>query len=136
MFRHLGLGGDREEVGKRHSPPDVEVRRAVGVAIHCASFHALDPHVQTFLEDYDARFGSEGDAFAALGYDAIQVLLDAIEEAGTTDVADVQQALQGSTFQGLTGPIHFDQAGQAHNYLALIRVEDGEQQFVAYITPF
>jgi len=66
---------------------------------------------------------------------AFQVLLDAIEEASTINVADVQQALLDSTFQGLTGPIYFDQVGQAHKNLALIRVEGGEQKFVTYISP-
>jgi branched-chain amino acid transport system substrate-binding protein len=109
--------------------------QAVGKGYYCAEFTVLDPQVQAFLEDYDTRFGSEADVFAALGYDAIRVLLSAIEEAGTTNVADVQRALLASTFQGLTGPIYFDQVGQAHKHLALIQVEDGEQQFVVYITP-
>jgi len=109
--------------------------QAVKSGYYCTEFTVLDPQVQAFLEDYDARFGSEADVFAALGYDAIRVLLNAIQEAGTTNVADVQQALRDSTFQGLTGPIYFDQAGQAHKNLALIQVKDGEPQFVAYITP-
>jgi len=109
--------------------------QAVKSGYYCTEFTILDPQVRAFLEDYDARFGSEADVFAALGYDAIQVLLDAIQEAGTTNVADVRRALLESTFQGLTGPIYFDQAGQAHKNLALIRVEDGEQRFVTYIAP-
>jgi len=109
--------------------------QAVEKGYYCAEFMVLDPQVQAFLEDYNARFGSEADVFAALGYDAAQVLLDAVQEAGTTNVADVEQVLLGSTFQGLTGLISFDQTGQAHKNLAFIQVEDGEQQFVTYITP-
>jgi len=86
--------------------------QAVKSGYYCTEFTILD---------HDARFGSEADVFAALGYDAIQVLLDAIQEAGTTNVADVRRALLESTFQGLTGPIYFDQAGQAHKNLAIVQ---------------
>ena len=110
--------------------------QAVKSGYYCTEFTALDPQVQAFLEDYDARFGSEADIFAALGYDAVHVLLDAVQKAGTANVVDVQQALLGSTFQGLTGPIYFDQTGQAHKNLALIQVKDGDQQFVTYIAPW
>jgi len=70
-----------------------------------------------------------------LGYDATQVLLSAIQEAGSTNVVDVQQVLRDSTFQGLAGPIYFDQVGQAHKNLAVIQIEDGKQQFVTHISP-
>jgi branched-chain amino acid transport system substrate-binding protein len=104
----------------------------------CAEFAPLGHEVQAFLETGDARFRSQSTVFAnfaALGYDAIRVLLDAVEQAGTTEVASVQQVLLDSTFQGLTGPIDFDQNGQAYRDLALVEIKDGEHRFVAYISP-
>ena len=108
---------------------------AVGSGYYCTGFTALDPQVQAFVEAYRARFDGDVDVFVALGYEATQVLLDAIPEAGSTKVAHVQQALLVSTFQGWTGPITFDQAGQAQKNLALIQVNDGEQRFVTVISP-
>ena len=70
-----------------------------------------------------------------MGYDAIRVLLDAIKKDGSIDVVDVQQALPGSTSQGLSAPIYFDQVGQAHKDLALVRIADGERQSVTHVSP-
>jgi len=109
--------------------------RVVGSGYYCTAFTTLDPRVQAFVEAYRTRFDGEADVFAALGYEAARTLLDAIQEAGSTQVAHVQQALLVSTFQSWTGPITFDEAGQAQKSLALIRVEDGARRFVAYISP-
>jgi branched-chain amino acid transport system substrate-binding protein len=109
--------------------------RAVGSGYYCTGFTVLDPKAQAFVEAYRTRFDGEADVFAALGYEAARILLDAIQEAGSTQVAHVQQALLVSTFQSWTGPITFDEAGQAQKSLALIRVEDGARRFVAYISP-
>ena len=109
--------------------------QAVKSGYYCTEFTALDPQVQGFLKAYKARFNGEADIFAALGYDATRILLSAIEETGVANAADVRQTLLNSTFQGLTGPIYFDQAGQAHKNLALIQVEDGEQRFATHISP-
>lgn len=102
---------------------------------YCTEFTLLDPQVQGFAGAYSARFDSEADVFAALGYEAVQVLLDAVQAAESTRAGDVQHALHSLTFGGLTGPISFDQAGRARKNLALVRVEGGEQRFVAYVSP-
>lgn len=109
--------------------------QAVRDGYYCTEFSALDPQVRAFVDAYAARFGHQADLFAAQGYDAAQVLLDAIEKAGSLDVAAVRQALLDDTFQGTTGPIHFDPLGQAHKNLALVRVSDGEQRFMTYLSP-
>jgi branched-chain amino acid transport system substrate-binding protein len=109
--------------------------RAVESGYYCTGFTVLDPKVQAFVEAYRTRFDGEADVFAALGYEAARILLDAIQEAGSTQAPDVQQALLVSTFQSWTGPITFDEVGQAHRSLALVRVEDGARRFVAYIFP-
>jgi branched-chain amino acid transport system substrate-binding protein len=108
---------------------------AVGGSYYCTKYTALAPKVQASVEAYRARFDGEVDVFAALGYEAAQVLLDAIQQAGLTEAAHVQRALLGSAFQGWVGSITFDKAGQTQKNLALIQLEDGAQQFVTYISP-
>ena len=41
-----------------------------------------DPVVQNFVKAYRAKFGKEPDSIAALGYDSVKVLADAITRAG------------------------------------------------------
>src|ERR1700737_5217536 len=58
-------------------------------------FSADDPSrlVQDFDKVYQQKFGSRPDNFAALGFDAARVVLEAIKQAGSTDSAAVRDAL-------------------------------------------
>jgi branched-chain amino acid transport system substrate-binding protein len=62
-----------------------------------------DPVVQTFEQSYRAKFGHAPDSIAALGYDAVKVLADAITRAGSTDGVKVRDALATADVAGVTG---------------------------------
>jgi branched-chain amino acid transport system substrate-binding protein len=62
-----------------------------------------DPIVQTFVRDYRQAYGHEPDSIAALGYDAIKVLADALTRAGSTDGPKVRDALATADVVGVTG---------------------------------
>jgi len=73
------------------------------------------PLVQRFVRNYTARYNSsdnensttqEPDAIAALGYDSMNLLADAIRRAGTTDRMRLRDAIaQTRNFMGVTGNI-------------------------------
>jgi branched-chain amino acid transport system substrate-binding protein len=65
------------------------------------------PLIQKFVTDYKARYGGVApDALAALGYDAMRVLADALKRAGTTDGTKLRDAIaQTKDFPGVTGTI-------------------------------
>ncbi|MFH1929020.1 MAG: ABC transporter substrate-binding protein [Chloroflexota bacterium] len=104
---------------------------AVEEGYYCVEFTPLDPRDQVgeFLAAYRERFDCEADSFSAWGYDTARALLDAIKTAGSVGVEDVEQALLGLTFDGLTGLTRFDDQGRAHKNLAVIRVTDGKEEF-------
>jgi branched-chain amino acid transport system substrate-binding protein len=62
-----------------------------------------DPVVQTFITSYRAKFGKEPDAIAALAYDAVKVLADAMNRAKTTGGQQVRDALASADIPGVTG---------------------------------
>jgi branched-chain amino acid transport system substrate-binding protein len=68
------------------------------------------PAIQKFVADYKSRYnGVAPDALAALGYDAMRVLADAIKRAGSTDGAKLRDAIaQTKDFPGVTGTISID----------------------------
>jgi branched-chain amino acid transport system substrate-binding protein len=92
--------------------------------------------VQTFVADYTAKFGEAPTALAALAYDAVKVMAAAMEDAGTTDYAEVVDALGAITFaDGVTGSISFDETGNAVNKsISIITIEDGEQTLVKKVS--
>jgi branched-chain amino acid transport system substrate-binding protein len=67
-----------------------------------------DPGWQDFNARYEARFHEKPDHFAALAYDAMRILLDAICRAGLNKgrIRDALTATQ--TYKGVTGDMVFD----------------------------
>ena len=59
---------------------------------------------EEFVKAYKEKFGANPDTFAALSYDATQLLMKAIEKAGSTDPQAITKALAETTdFDGVTG---------------------------------
>lgn len=73
-------------------------------------------------------------AVSALGFDAYNVALAAIEAAGSTAGPDIQAALPGVTYEnGVTGSISFNENGDANKdmaYIKTINVESGAFDFL------
>jgi branched-chain amino acid transport system substrate-binding protein len=87
---------------------------AVEGTVIATAFHpdAPDAEVRQFDQAFERRYGSKPDVGAALGYDAVRVLAQAMREAQTTDPEKVAAAMHRLTgFQGVTGAFSFDDAG-------------------------
>jgi branched-chain amino acid transport system substrate-binding protein len=63
------------------------------------------PIVQNFVSAYRKRFERDPDAIAALAYDAVNVLADAMRRANTTDGPKVRDALASADVPGVTGQL-------------------------------
>jgi branched-chain amino acid transport system substrate-binding protein len=84
-----------------------------------------DPRWLDFVARYKARFHEEPDHFAALAYDAMQILLDAICRAGLNR-GRIRDALTGiENYRGVTGDMVFDPNCKNIAPLFLARVHDG-----------
>ena len=68
-----------------------------------------DPAVQAFVKNFKAKYNKEPNAFAALGYDSMYLLKDAILKAGSTDAKAVRDALEKTDADYVTGHIKFDE---------------------------
>jgi branched-chain amino acid transport system substrate-binding protein len=62
-----------------------------------------DPVVQNFVKAYRAKFNREPDAIAALAYDSVKVLADALTRAGSTEGPKLRDALASTDVAGVTG---------------------------------
>ena len=62
----------------------------------------------SFLAEYEARTGKEGaESYAFAAYDAVRVIAQAIEEAGSTDASAIIAALEVISYEGALGTITF-----------------------------
>ncbi len=94
------------------------------------------PIVQDWLKKYGAAYnGKVPDALATLGYDAANLLIAAIQKAGTTDPAKVAEALAGISWEGVSGKITFDAQHNPIKSAAVIGVAGGKKTFVESVAP-
>ena len=68
--------------------------------------------LQNFIESYKAEYNEEPDMFSVLAFDATNLGLQALEEAGATGEA-LNNAIANMEFTGLTGSFGFDLLLQA-----------------------
>ncbi len=88
------------------------------------------PQSQAFLTKYHERFGPHG-PYSIYAYDAANILLSAIAQAGTTDGLKLAEVIRGTPHQGAQGEIRFDAKGDVLNapYIVWIVKQDRFEQF-------
>ena len=102
-------------------------------------YSAGDPStaIQGFVHDYKQLYGNlEPDAHAALAYDAMNVVADAIKRAGSTDASQLRDALaQTKNFPGVTGAISINADRDAVKPAVVLKLEDGRRIYEQTIQP-
>ena len=101
-------------------------------------FSADDPApvVQEFDKVYQQKFGSRPDNFAALGYDAARVVLEAIKKAGSADSTALRDAVaQTKDFPGVSGNISIDSKRNASKPVVILAIKDDRIQYLEKINP-
>ena len=94
-----------------------------------ANYFSADPRpaAQEFTREYQALYGALPNQFAALAYDAANLMVAALQKAGVDDRAKVKDALvslQG--FQGATGSISYANSHDPEKELVRITIKDGK----------
>ena len=91
-------------------------RGAMAGAILSLQFSPSDPRplVKRFVAEYDKRHKKSPPLYAALGYDAVLIVADAIKRAGKVDRAAIREALAATKgLEALTG--RYTYSGQPDN---------------------
>ena len=86
--------------------------------------------VKTFVSKYQEKYGTVPVSFAALGYDAVYIVKQAIEQAKSVDYADVVAALTNGTFTGLVTSateFKFDANGNPEKAATVITFKNGKE---------
>ena len=123
------------------TPLIAEVAGELATDVYYSTHAALDnpdPKIQNFVKAYEAEYGrSPENAFAALGYDAMKLIGDAIQRAGSAEPKAIRDALAATKdFPAVTGTITYPE-GQRKPIKAvtIIQVQKGVYSFAAEITP-
>ena len=104
----------------------------------CNHFSAssTDPKVQAFVQEFKTKYGTEPDGFAALGYDAAMLMMDAVQRAGSTDTAKITAALAATSgFQGVAGAITMDSNHNPVKSAVIIGFDNGKEVVKSTVNP-
>jgi len=93
------------------------------------------PEVQEFVKKYKEKFGQDPDALASLAYDAMNITLTAIQNAGSTDGAKIKEALKNMEFNGVTGFITFDENRNPIKSVVILEIKNGQQVYKTAVNP-
>ena len=84
------------------------------------------PGNQAFVRDFTAKYDLEPSLFSALAYTSVQLLVNAISQAGSTDSGAIREALAGtSDFETVLGGFSFDAVGDAIYDPIILVARDG-----------
>jgi branched-chain amino acid transport system substrate-binding protein len=116
--------------------PELDKIAAEG-AFYTAHFSSLTdrPIVRGWVEYYQAEFRMPPDGIAALSYDAANMLLAAIEQAGSDDPAVVKETLAVVEWDGVTGLIRFDRFHNPYKPAVIMQIHDRNTIFVDLVSP-
>lgn len=103
---------------------------------HYSADDSSNTKVQDFIKSYKEKNNAEPNTFAALGYDTIYMIKQAIEKAGDKATReDVRNAVAGMTFDGVTGKFTMDKSGSPTKSVIVLELKDGKPVYNTTVQP-
>ncbi len=94
------------------------------------------PAVQNFVKKYKEDFGAVPDGLAALGYDAMVILADAMKRAPSLGGKDLAKAIsETKDFSAVTGIITIDEHRNPRKPAVVVMMKGGQPTYVTTIEP-
>jgi branched-chain amino acid transport system substrate-binding protein len=128
------LGGDGWD-----APQLFQIGGAALNGSYMSNHYSVDdpsPATQKFVADYKGRYNAAPDAIGALAYDAMKVLADSIQRAGTTNGEKLRDAIaQTKNFQGVTGSISLNSERNAVKPAVVFELQNGKYVYRETIQP-
>jgi len=131
------LGGDGYDTDLVASVPGATLSDNVYFTTHAYVGLTTGP-AETFRAAYEKEYGHPPEnAFAALGYDAMGLVADAITRAGSTDPEAIRAALAGTTnYEAVTGNIAYVGDSRVPSKpVAIMYVNHGAFELKTTVTP-
>ena len=143
QFRDAGITGPIVGGDGYDTPDLVKVAGAAAENVFFTTHALMDATAGTegikkFMADYKAEYGNDPEnAFAALGYDTLMLMADAIKRAGSTNSAAVKSAIEStSNFPGITGAITFSAGSHVpQKGVTVIAIKNGAFTLGAEVVP-
>jgi branched-chain amino acid transport system substrate-binding protein len=80
---------------------------------------------QAFRQEFQKIYGRTPSMVASFSFDSMNVLIEAIKKAGSSDREKIQKSLKSINYKGVTGPIQFDEKGNRIGSFAIMKTKNG-----------
>ena len=115
---------------------DIAGADALNNTFFSTHYSEKDAEVQGFIEAYKKKYNHAPNVFAALGYDAGKMLVDALKRAGSGDTEKIREALEATKDLKVgTGTISMDKNHNPIKTAVILEMKNGEKELKAKITP-
>ena len=95
-----------------------------------------NPVSNSFVEAYKKEYGAIPDSMAAMGYDAANLLVDAIRRANSTEAAKIKDSLAATkSFKSVSGEMSLNDTHDAVRGVVIIEMKNGKQVYKETIKP-
>lgn len=138
QLKELGIQSKVFGVGSWATNDFVKLAGAAAEGIYAAVPYAATmdtPRNRGFVSAYQSKYNEFPGKYAAAGYNSINIIMDAIERAGSTDAEKIRDALAKTDYEGPNGRFRFDPKGQAYGFtVVLVQLKAGMPQVVSSAT--
>jgi branched-chain amino acid transport system substrate-binding protein len=90
---------------------------------------------RAWVAAYEERYIVAPDALATMGYDAAEILLAAVQAAGTAEPLEVAATMAEMEFETLSGPLTFDARHNPIQPVLMLRLENGRFVYETRVAP-
>jgi branched-chain amino acid transport system substrate-binding protein len=130
QFKDLGVPGRLMAGDANNDPTFIKEcgSASTGVYVTSTPLPQDQATAKSFIARYTARWHQDPGPYSALEYDAVGVVINAMERAKSTDRAAIIKALHETNgYQGATGKIGFDKKGDRNSVLYITYLIKGDK---------
>ena len=128
QFKDLGVPGKFMAGDANNDPTFISEAgpASEGVYVTSTPLPQDQSSAKSFIDRYKKRWNQDPGPYSALEYDAVNVVINAIKQSGSTDRAAVIKAITATkNYQGATGAINFDKKGDRASVLYITYIIKG-----------
>lgn len=133
-MKQILLGGDG------WSSPDLYKIAKEAINGHYFSNHytteSSDPKTSDFVKKFKTKYNADADVMAALGYDAVYLLAEAMKNAKEINRETIREELSKvKDFHGVTGKMSMNEKRDAVKNAVVVQVQGPEYKFITSVQP-
>ena len=133
------MGGDSMDTAEFYEALGPELGNDIIISTHSFIGPEAGPEMEQFIADFEEEYGRLPEVtFNVMGWDAVHIIAQGIERAGTTEGEALAKALEEMEFDLLSGKLDWSDAESGHfpdKEAFILEVKEGKPTYVTRLKP-